>query len=70
MSSSSHIEHFSYDNKTVRNFGVATIIWGIVGMSVGVLVAFQLFAPAANLGNHFHGDLLFTSTPLQSAIVQ
>ena len=53
MSSSSHIEHFSYDNKTVRNFGVATVIWGIVGMTVGLLIAFQLFMPAANLGNQY-----------------
>jgi len=53
MSLSSHIEHFSYDNKTVRNFGVATIIWGIVGMTVGLLIAFQLFMPAANLGNQY-----------------
>lgn len=43
------LERFSYDNKIVRNFAVATIIWGIVGMLVGVLVAAQLFEPAANI---------------------
>lgn len=43
------IERFYYDNKIVRNFAIATIIWGIVGMLVGVLVAFQLFAPEANV---------------------
>ena len=44
-------ERFDYDNTTVRNFAVATIIWGLVGMLVGVLIASQLFAPVANLGN-------------------
>jgi cytochrome c oxidase cbb3-type subunit I/II len=42
------IEQFSYDNKTVRNFAIATIIWGIVGMLVGVIIASQLFEPALN----------------------
>jgi cytochrome c oxidase cbb3-type subunit I/II len=44
------IEHFSYDNKIVRDFAFATIIWGVVGMLVGVLAAFQIFEPAANMG--------------------
>lgn len=44
------IETFEYDNKIVRQFGIATMIWGIVGMSVGVLLAFQLFLPELNLG--------------------
>jgi len=43
-------ENFYYDNKIVRNFGIATVIWGIVGMSVGLLIAIQLFHPAANFG--------------------
>ena len=43
------LEKFSYDNKIVRNFAVATIIWGIVGMLVGVIIATQLFEPAANV---------------------
>jgi len=46
-------ERFAYDNTIVRNFAVATIIWGIIGMLVGVIVATQLFAPAANLGNQY-----------------
>ncbi|MCY7352417.1 MAG: cytochrome-c oxidase, cbb3-type subunit I [Cytophagaceae bacterium] len=49
----SGVEYFNYDNRMVRNFAVATIIWGIVGMLVGVLIASQLFAPAANLGNQY-----------------
>jgi cytochrome c oxidase cbb3-type subunit I/II len=46
---STHLEQFSYDNKIVRNFSIATIIWGIVGMLVGVIIATQLFEPAANI---------------------
>ncbi|WP_460937398.1 cytochrome-c oxidase, cbb3-type subunit I [Spirosoma humi] len=49
----SPVEYFAYDNRTVRNFAVATVIWGLVGMLVGVLVASQLFAPSANLGNQY-----------------
>jgi cytochrome c oxidase cbb3-type subunit I/II len=43
------LEQFSYDNKIVRNFAIATIIWGVVGMLVGVIIATQLFEPAANI---------------------
>ena len=46
-------EKFYYDNKIVRNFAVATILWGIIGMSVGLLIATQLFAPSMNLGNQY-----------------
>ncbi|HKI77558.1 MAG TPA: cytochrome-c oxidase, cbb3-type subunit I [Ignavibacteriaceae bacterium] len=42
------LERFSYDNKIVKQFGIATIIWGVVGMLVGLLVASQLFAPSLN----------------------
>ena len=45
---SNPLEQFYYDNKAVRNFAIATIIWGIVGMLVGVIIATQLFEPAAN----------------------
>jgi cytochrome c oxidase cbb3-type subunit I/II len=47
------LEKFTYDNKIVRDFGLATIIWGIIGMTVGLLVAMQLFKPAMNLGNQY-----------------
>ncbi len=46
----SKIETFHYDDKIVRNFAVVTVIWGIVGMTVGLLAAIQLVWPAANLG--------------------
>ena len=44
------IESFKYDNVIVRNFTIATIFWGVVGMSVGVLAATQLFWPQLNFG--------------------
>jgi len=47
------LEKFSYDNKIVRDFGIATIVWGIVGMLVGLLIAVQLYEPLANLGNQY-----------------
>lgn len=39
------VEKFYYDNKIVRNFIVATIFWGIVGMTVGLLLAFLFLFP-------------------------
>lgn len=48
-----HLETFNYDNKIVRNFGIATIFWGIVGMSVGLLVAIQLVWPFMNFNTPF-----------------
>ncbi|MEJ7693111.1 cytochrome-c oxidase, cbb3-type subunit I [Daejeonella sp.] len=47
------LEKFQYDNKIVRNFGIATVLWGIIGMTVGLLIAFQLFKPEANMGNQY-----------------
>jgi cytochrome c oxidase cbb3-type subunit I/II len=47
------LEKFNYDNKIVRNFAIATVIWGLVGMLVGLLVALQLFKPEMNLGNQY-----------------
>jgi cytochrome c oxidase cbb3-type subunit I/II len=38
-------ETIQYDNKIVRNFAWATVVFGIVGMLVGVIIACQLFAP-------------------------
>jgi cytochrome c oxidase cbb3-type subunit I/II len=42
------VERFEYDNTTVRNFGLATLIFGLVGMLVGLIVAFQLVFPVLN----------------------
>jgi cytochrome c oxidase cbb3-type subunit I/II len=46
-------EKFYYDNKIVRNFGIATVVWGIIGMTVGLIIAIQLYHPAANMGNQY-----------------
>jgi|TARA_R110000737_G_scaffold17130_1_gene34612 cytochrome c oxidase cbb3-type subunit I/II len=39
------VQKFSYDNKIVKYFAYATIIWGITGMLVGLTVALQLAFP-------------------------
>ena len=38
----------TYNYKVVRQFAIMTIVWGLVGMSVGVLIASQLAWPALN----------------------
>jgi cytochrome c oxidase cbb3-type subunit I len=38
----------NYNEKVVRQFAVATVVWGVVGMAVGVLIAAQLIWPALN----------------------
>jgi cytochrome c oxidase cbb3-type subunit 1 len=38
----------TYNDKVVRQFLVMTVIWGIVGMLVGVIIAAQLWLPALN----------------------
>jgi len=48
-----HIEKFNYDNRIVRNFIIATIIFGVVGMLVGLTAAIQLYAPEANMGTPY-----------------
>ncbi len=42
------IEKFQYDNKIVKYFVIATVIFGLVGMLVGLLIAIQLFYPIFN----------------------
>src|SRR5690606_18206342 len=53
LSSGATLEKFSYDNKIVKYFGVAAIVWGITGMLIGLLAAMQLFVPEANLKNPY-----------------
>ncbi|MFD1316316.1 cytochrome-c oxidase, cbb3-type subunit I [Namhaeicola litoreus] len=38
-------EQFYYDNKIVKMFLIATALWGVVGMLVGLLVAFLFIFP-------------------------
>ncbi|MEO0331139.1 MAG: cbb3-type cytochrome c oxidase subunit I, partial [Bacteroidota bacterium] len=40
------LETFRYDNSIVRLFLLATTVWGIIGMTVGLLVALQFVYPA------------------------
>lgn len=46
------IEKFSYDNRIVKNFAVATIFWGIVGMLLGLVIALQIPFPGLNMGEY------------------
>ncbi|MBK8645348.1 MAG: cytochrome-c oxidase, cbb3-type subunit I [Gemmatimonadetes bacterium] len=43
------LESFSYDDVIVRKFLFVTILWGFVGMLVGVLIAIQMAYPEWNL---------------------
>ncbi len=47
------LETFDYDNVTPRNFAIASIVFGVVGMLVGVIVAFQLVYPELNFNLQF-----------------
>jgi cytochrome c oxidase cbb3-type subunit 1 len=38
----------TYNDKVVLQFSVMTVVWGIVGMLVGLLIAAQLYWPALN----------------------
>jgi len=42
------VEKFSYDNKIVRLFLIATISWGIIRMLVGLIAACELIWPELN----------------------
>lgn len=47
----------TYNYKVVRQFAIMAVVWGIVGMLVGVLIAAQLVWPQLNfpqLGEWFH----------------
>ncbi|MDO9375179.1 MAG: cytochrome-c oxidase, cbb3-type subunit I [Ferruginibacter sp.] len=43
------VEKFYYDNRTVKNFAFATLLWGAVGMLVGLWAALQLVFPSLNI---------------------
>lgn len=47
---STALEHPTYNYKVVRQFTIMTVVWGIVGMSLGVLLAAQMVWPELNLG--------------------
>jgi len=39
------LQKFYYDNKIVSKFIIATMLWGIVGMGIGLLLAFMFLFP-------------------------
>ena len=41
-------DHTIYNYRVVKQFAIMTVVWGIVGMLVGVLIAAQLAWPALN----------------------
>lgn len=45
-----HVEKFSYDNQIVKQFIIATVIFAVVGMLVGLIIAIQLYVPELNFG--------------------
>jgi cytochrome c oxidase cbb3-type subunit I/II len=47
------VETFKYDNRIVRAFALATILWALVGTAAGLLVACQLFWPDLNFNLQF-----------------
>src|SRR6186713_2408177 len=49
------LERFSYDNKIVKAFIIATVVFGLVGMLVGLTAAIQLVYPIFNF------DLQYTT---------
>ena len=44
------MEQFYYDNKIVKNFIYATLFWGVVGMGVGLLLAYYFLFPTLTEG--------------------
>jgi cytochrome c oxidase cbb3-type subunit I/II len=47
------IEKFSYDNKVVKAFIIATVVFGLVGMLVGLTAAIQLVYPIFNFDTQY-----------------
>jgi cytochrome c oxidase cbb3-type subunit 1 len=43
-------EQWTYNYRVVRQFALVTVVWGIVGMTVGVLIAAQLMFPDLTQG--------------------
>ena len=43
-----NIQQFQYDNRITRAFGMASFLWGAVGMLVGLVMALQMVFPSLN----------------------
>lgn len=46
---STAISPTAYNYKVVRQFAIMTVVWGILGMGLGVFIASQLVWPQLNL---------------------
>ncbi|MFN3343837.1 MAG: cbb3-type cytochrome c oxidase subunit I, partial [Flavobacteriales bacterium] len=53
MNTTLQTEKFHYDNKIVKMFAYATILWGLVGMLVGLIAALQMIFPWMNFANEY-----------------
>lgn len=47
------LDKFYYENKLPKLFAIASIFWGLVGMLLGVIAAFQLAYPILNFSDFF-----------------
>ena len=47
------VEEFTYDDAIVRKFMLATLLWGFVGMLVGLLIAVEMVLPDLSQGIPF-----------------
>ncbi|MEI8363275.1 MAG: cytochrome-c oxidase, cbb3-type subunit I [Betaproteobacteria bacterium] len=45
-----NIESSTYNDAVIRQFSIMAVVWGVVGMLVGVIIAAQLVWPELNLG--------------------
>ncbi len=43
-------QHAVYNDSVVRQFSIMAVVWGVVGMLVGVIIASQLAWPELNFG--------------------
>lgn len=63
----------TYNYKVIRQFSIMTIIWGVFGMLIGVIIALQLFLPQLNLTDITRYDIPWFSygriRPLHTNIV-
>ena len=50
MQQTTHPPAAIYDDTVVRQFALMSVVWGVVGMLVGVIIASQLTWPELNLG--------------------
>lgn len=46
----SNSQSTTYNDGVIRQFSIMAVVWGVVGMLVGVIIASQLVWPELNLG--------------------